>query len=78
MTTHLEKAEIYEEYENDKKIETSLKNYYSSLIFRVSVQGVESLGGHFATLCQEFDFYEVKKIIVFKKSKIAQIYYYEP
>ena len=29
---------------------------------RVSVKGVESLGGHFATLCREFDFYEVKKI----------------
>ena len=28
---------------------------------RVSVQGVVSLGDHFATLCQEFDFYEVKK-----------------
>ena len=27
---------------------------------RVSVQEVESLGGHFATLCWEFDFYEVK------------------
>ena len=27
---------------------------------RVSVQGVVSLGGHFATLCCEFDFYEVK------------------
>ena len=27
---------------------------------RVSVQGVKSLGGHFACLCQEFDFYEVK------------------
>ena len=46
---------------------------------RVSVQGVESLGGHFATLCREFDFYEVKKILLFfKKSKIAQIYYYDP
>ena len=32
---------------------------------RVSVQGVKSLGGHFAHLCQGFDFYEVKK----KKSK---------
>ena len=29
--------------------------------YRVSVQGVESLGGHFATLCRGFDFYEVKK-----------------
>ena len=38
---------------------------------RVSVQGVESLGGHFATLCWEFDFYEVKNIIIiiFQKEK---------
>ena len=39
---------------------------------RVSVQGVESLGGHFATLCREFDFYEVsnkKNIIIFQKEK---------
>ena len=28
---------------------------------RVSVQGVKSLGGHFARLCRGFDFYEVKK-----------------
>ena len=28
---------------------------------RVSNQGVKSLGGHFACLCQGFDFYEVKK-----------------
>ena len=27
---------------------------------RVSVQGVKSLGGHFACLCRGFDFYEVK------------------
>ena len=32
---------------------------------RVSVQGVESLGGHFATLCREFDFYEVKNIYIY-------------
>ena len=40
---------------------------------RVSVQGVKSLGGHFACLCREFDFYEVKKnkkyIIIFQKEK---------
>ena len=37
---------------------------------RVSVQGVKSLGGHFACLCQRFDFYEVKKnVIIFKKEK---------
>ena len=37
---------------------------------RVSVQGVKSLGGHFACLCRGFDIYEVKKnIIIFKKEK---------
>ena len=37
---------------------------------RVSVQGVKSLGGHFACLCREFEFYEVKNFILllfFKK-----------
>ena len=34
---------------------------------RVSVQGVTSLGRHFATLCREFNFYEVKKKIIFQK-----------
>ena len=33
----------------------------SRLLIRVSVQGVKSLGGHFARLCQGFEFYEVKK-----------------
>ena len=39
---------------------------------RVSVQGVKSLGGHFASLCRGFDFYEVKKeekILLFFKNK---------
>ena len=30
-------------------------------MIRVSVQGVKSLGGHFACLCWGFEFYEVKK-----------------
>ena len=37
---------------------------------RVSVQGVKSLGGHFACLFREFDFFEVKKkffVIIFQK-----------
>ena len=37
---------------------------------RVSVQGVKSLGDHFACLCRGFEFYEVKKIkfvIIFQK-----------
>jgi hypothetical protein len=32
---------------------------------RVSVQGVKSLGGHFACLCRGFEFYEVKNIFFF-------------
>ena len=40
---------------------------------RVSVQGVKSLGGHFACLCRGFDFYEVKidkfVVIIFQKEK---------
>ena len=44
---------------------------YLSAYDRVSVQGVKSLGGHFACLCQGFDFYEVKTniIIIFQKEK---------
>ena len=37
---------------------------------RVSVQGVKSLGGHFACLFRGFEFYEVKKnnfVIIFQK-----------
>ena len=36
---------------------------------RVSVQGVKSLGGHFACLCRGFEFYEVRKkiVIIFQK-----------
>ena len=38
---------------------------------RVSVQGVKSLGGHFACLCREFDFYEVNFVLLlfFKKKR---------
>jgi len=38
---------------------------------RVSIQGVKSLGGHFACLCRGFEFYEVKNdfffVIIFQK-----------
>ena len=35
---------------------------------RVSVQGVKSLGGHFACFCRGFELYEVKKnVIIFQK-----------
>ena len=39
------------------------------ILGRVSVQGVKSLGGHFACLCRGFEFYEVKKkfVIIFQK-----------
>ena len=37
-------------------------------IARVSVQGVKSLGGHFACLCRGVEFFEVKKnVIIFQK-----------
>ena len=42
----------------------------STIITRVNVQGVKSLGGHFACLCRGFEFYEVKIIffvIIFQK-----------
>ena len=45
----------------------------SNIIIRVSVQGVKSLGGHFACLCRGFEFYEVKKInflLLFFKKKM--------
>ena len=41
----------------------------SYVFTRVSVQEVKSLGGHFACLCRGFDFYEVKKNIIFFKKK---------
>ena len=38
------------------------------LSVRVNVQGVKSLGGHFACLCRGFEFYEVFFfIIIFQK-----------
>ena len=50
-------------------------NYLEDVLFekpRVSVQGVKPLGSHFACLCWGFDFYEVKKILLFfiKKREI--------
>ena len=52
-----------------------LKSMYSTgYLSRVSVQGVVSLGGHFATLCREFDFYEVKKYYYFSKGKRKYFY----
>ena len=42
---------------------------------RVSVQGIKSLGGHFACLCQEFDFYEVKKILFFFSKRKGKYFY---
>ena len=50
-----------------QNLQTLSKKYEAS--FRVSVQGVESLGGHFARLCWGFDFYEEKKIIIFQKKR---------
>ena len=45
------------------------ENEEVSTFLRVSVQGVKSIGGHFACLCREFNFHEVKNIIIFRKDK---------
>jgi hypothetical protein len=42
---------------------------------RVSVQGVISLGNHFATLCREFDFYEVKKNYCYSSKRKGKYFY---
>ena len=48
-----------------------LKTFKVWISYRVSVQGVKSLGGHFACLCRGFEFSEVKKILVlFFKTKM--------
>ena len=65
----------HQENENRKSL---FKNDLELMIYiffclntRVSVQGVKSLGGHFACLCRGFDFYEVKKkmLLFFKKKR---------
>jgi hypothetical protein len=38
-------------------------------MYRVSVQGVKSLGGHFACSCRGFGFHEVKKKKKIKKKR---------
>ena len=48
----------------------NIKKNAGNVSSRVSVQGVKSLGGHFACLCRGFEFYEVIKrnfVIIFKK-----------
>jgi hypothetical protein len=47
----------------------------STLKGRVSVQGVKSLGGHFACLCREFDFYEVKKKYYYFSKRKRKYFY---
>ena len=46
-----------------------IKTEYLCIEPRVSVQGVKSLGGHFACLSRGLEFYEVKKniVIIFQK-----------
>ena len=43
---------------------------------KVSVQGVVALGGHFATLCQEVDFYEANFFFHYEFSKRKGKYFY--
>ena len=53
---------------------SSRRTFYKTYLrtqSRVSVQGVKSLGDHFACLCPGFEFYEVKKkLSLFFKKKM--------
>jgi hypothetical protein len=42
---------------------------------RVSVQVVKSLGRHFASLCREFDFYDVKKNCYYFSKRKGKYFY---
>ena len=42
---------------------------------RVSVQGVKSLGGHFACLCRRIDFYKVKEIFYYLSKRKGKYFY---
>ena len=64
-------TQLQEGIEVSKLVRTILKRLFATALYfymkqantlpRVSVQGVKSLGGHFACLCRGFEFYEVKK-----------------
>ena len=55
---------IYSALCTEVRFASFLSGGLTTIISRVSVQGVKSLGGHFACLCRGFDFYEVKKIVI--------------
>ena len=66
---------IWTEEQDDSDCK-SYYNLYTFIIFagdnKVSVQGVVAVGGHFATLCQELDFYEAKpffSLLIFEKKR---------
>ena len=60
------------------EIAHSLHYCVGSWNITVSVQGVKSLGSHFACLCQEFDFYKVKEEYYFSKRKGKYFYTFNP
>ena len=45
-----------------------------TVLLRVSVQGVKSLGGHFACLCLGFEIYEEKKIVIIFQKESGDIF----
>ncbi len=50
--------------------------YISEIEHGRSVQGVKSLGGHFACLCRGFEFYEVNFFFCYYFSKRKWKYFY--
>ena len=63
---------LIENYKLGSGLPCDEKNgWYKRGLDRDSVQGVKSLGGHFACLCRKFEFYEVKKkLLSFFKKKM--------
>ena len=47
------------------------------VVTRVSVQGVKSLGSHFACLYRGFELYEVKKMLLFFKQKMEILLHFQ-
>ena len=58
-------------------IQAAMQQNISYPTVRVSVQGVKSLGGHFACLSCGFDFYEVKKILLSSEKKREIILHFQ-
>ena len=66
---------LYDVDKSCQNISTTIEFTKTRAFLRVSVQGVKSLGGHFACLCWGFDSYEVnKKIVIILQKENGNIF----